>query len=126
MSIDKTPTGLYRARWRTPDGASRSKTFPRKVDAVTCLADVTVNTAKGVYVDTRSGKVTFGVFANRWAESQPHRVNTAASVEQILRVHVFPTWEHRQIATIRPSEVQAWVAGLQLAPSTVKVVYGKV
>ncbi|MEJ7720669.1 MAG: hypothetical protein WKF58_09580 [Ilumatobacteraceae bacterium] len=44
----------------------------------------------------------------------------------ILRSHVLPTFGPRPIATIRTSEVQAWVAGLELAPSTVAVVYGKV
>ena len=31
-SIDRMPNG-WKARWRTPDGASRSKTFPKRVDA---------------------------------------------------------------------------------------------
>jgi hypothetical protein len=31
-SVVKVKAG-YRARWRTPDGASRSKTFRRKIDA---------------------------------------------------------------------------------------------
>ena len=40
--------------------------------------------------------------------------------------HALPTFGGRQIASIRTSEVQAWVSGLELAPSTVTVVYGKV
>lgn len=39
--------------------------------------------------------------------------------------HIAPTFGHRPIGSIRTSEVQAWVAGLDLAPSTVNVVYGK-
>jgi integrase len=40
-------------------------------------------------------------------------------------VHVLPTFENRPIAAVRTSEVQAWVSGLELAPSTVEVAYGK-
>ncbi len=58
--------------------------------------------------------------------AQPHRATTAASVESIMRVHVYPTFGARRLASIRTSEVQAWLSGLELAPSTVAVVYGKV
>jgi len=125
-----TPVGAkgdrrYRARWRTPGGASRSATFTRKLDAERHLATVTVSAAQGAYVDPSAGRATFGAYAASWAAAQPHRATTAASVEQILRVHILPTFERRQIASIRTSEVQAWIAGLELAPSTVAVVYGK-
>ena len=116
----------YRARWRTPDGASRSRTFPRKVDAEAWLTRVESSKLVGGYVDQAAGRRTFGEYATAWAAAQPHRATTTASVEQILRVHVLPTFGARQIATVRTSEVQAWVSGLELAPSTVAVVYGKV
>ena len=32
-SIDKVPSGRWRARYRDPQGGSRSKTFDRKRDA---------------------------------------------------------------------------------------------
>jgi len=115
----------YRARWRTPDGASRSRTFTRKVDAEAWLTTVESSKLVGAYVDQSAGRRTFGEYAIAWAAAQPHRATTTASVEQILRVHVLPTFGARQIATIRTSEVQAWVSGLELAPSTVTVVYGK-
>jgi integrase len=46
---------------------------------------------------------------------------TAAQVE----THVYPTFGDRPLGSIRPSEVQAWVRGLErdLAPSTIGVVY---
>ena len=116
----------YRARYRTPDGASRSKTFARKVDAEQFLATVTVSSAQGAYVDARAGKVRFEEYARQWASIQPHRASTADGIETMLRVHILPTFGHRPLAAIRPSEVQAWVSSLELAPSTAGVVYGKV
>ena len=44
-----------RARWRTPDGASRSQTFALKVDVEQHLASVTVKAAAGDYVDSSPG-----------------------------------------------------------------------
>ncbi len=68
----------YRARYRTPDGASRSKTFARKVDAEQFLATVTVSLSEGSYVDRRDGRITFGEYADAWAAAQPHRETTPA------------------------------------------------
>lgn len=45
-SIDKWKDG-YRARWRSPDGKSRSKVFARKVDAKAFLATVEQHQADG-------------------------------------------------------------------------------
>ena len=39
-SIKKVGTGSWRARWRTPESESRSKTFTRKVDAQRWLTEV--------------------------------------------------------------------------------------
>ena len=115
----------YRARYRTPDGASRSKTFTRKIDAENFLAAVTVSVTEDSYVDRREDRVKFGEYAKAWADAQPHRESTASSVELILRKHVEPTFGARPIGSIRTSEVQAWVSSLDLAPGTVRVVYGK-
>jgi integrase len=122
----KAPKGArYRARWRTPTGASRTKTFDRKVDAEQFLARMTVSAAEGSYIDPSEGRRRFGVYAASWAAAQPHRETTADSVATLLRVHILPTFGDRQLASIRTSEVQAWIAGLELAPSTVETVYGK-
>lgn len=122
----RAPKGArYRARWRTPAGASRTKTFARKLDAERFLASVTLSTAAGSYVDPAGGRALFGDYAASWAASQPHRPSTAESVESILRTHLLPAFGAKRLAAIRTSEVQAWVSGLELAPSTVEVVYGK-
>ncbi len=123
----KAPKGAkYRARWRTPKGSSRTKTFERKLDAERHLAEVTVSTAQGAYVDSAAGRVTFGRYAADWASSQPHRRTTADLVERNLRLHVLPTFGSRPIASIRTSEVQAWVTAVStsLSPATTRTVYG--
>ena len=51
---------------------------------------------------------------------------SAAHVETMLRRHAYPAFGDRPIGTIRPSEIQAWVKGSPLAPSTVHVLHGVV
>jgi hypothetical protein len=77
----------------------------------------------GQYVDPNAGKVTFRTYAEQWRAAQVHRPSSAAHVETMLRRHAYPTLGDRPIGAILPSEVQAWVKGLQLAPSTVGVVH---
>jgi integrase len=82
----------------------------------------------GTYVDPSAGKVTFRTFAEDWRQIQLHRRGTATSVEQQLRLHVYPHIGHRPINAIRPSELEAMVHHLvaSLAHSTVEVVFGRV
>jgi integrase len=43
-----------------------------------------------------------------------------------LRLHVYPILGRLQIGQVRPSHVQSWVKGLDLAPSTARVAYSVV
>ena len=118
----------FRARWRTPEGKYRSQTFRRKVDAERHLTRIENSMLTGGYVDPSAGKVTFREFAEQWRAMQVHRSGTAKSVEQQLRLHVYPHFGDRPIGAIRPGEIQATVQrlGQTLAPSTVEVIYGRV
>lgn len=124
-SIARRPDGRWRARYRDADGREHAKHFPRKVDAQRWLDEVTTSIVTGLYVDPRAGQVTFGAYAAAWQAAQTHRPNTAAAVDSALRVHALPRFGDRPIASIRPTEVQAWVKDLSrtLAPSTVAVTY---
>lgn len=127
-SVAKRPDGRWRARYRDAAGKEHAKHFPRKVDAQRWLDEVTASVVTGQYVDPRAGKVTFNDYALSWAASQPWRPKTQQRVDGNLRVHVLPVLGPRPIADVRPSEVQAFVAGLsrRLAPGTVKLVYATV
>jgi integrase len=122
----KAPKGArYRVRYRSPEGASRTKSFDRKIDAEAFAASVEHSKVVGTFVDATAGRMMFGDFAEAWAAAQPHRGTTAQNVRSILQRHILPTFGTRPIASIRTSEVQAWVPGLGLAPSTLRVTYGK-
>lgn len=123
-SITKVPTG-WRARWRTPDGDSRSRTFARKVDAEHHLTTVEGSKLQGNYVDPQAGKITFRAYSEAWQQVQVHRPSTVAQVETNLRRHVWPVLGERPLASIRPTEIQAWVKATSddLAPATVELVY---
>lgn len=115
----------WRARYRTPEGQARSRTFDRRADADRFLATVEADKARGSWVDPLDGRRTLGDYAAEWQRLQVHRPTTAAQVETHLRRHVLPYFGDRTIAAIRPSEVQAWVKHRSevLAPATVEVVY---
>lgn len=125
-SIKRRDNGKWRARYRDDAGREHARHFDRKVDAQRWLDEVTASVLTGQYVDPRAGKVTFKAYAVAWQARQVHRTNTAAAVDSALRVHGFPRFGDRPIASIRPSEVQQWVTDLSsagLAATTVAVTY---
>jgi integrase len=115
----------WQARWRDDAGRQHKQNFDRRADAERFLAEVKTDLARGTHVDPRGGRVAFKVYAEQWRLAQVHRATTAAQVETHLRRHVYPTLGDRPLGAIRPSEVQAWVRGLEqrLAPSTIGIVY---
>lgn len=112
----------WQARYRAPDGAERTKTFRRKVDAQRWLDEVTTDLVTGRYVDPKAGKVTFGRFAERWLKAQTFDPSTREAVRNRLDNHILPTFKKAELRAIRPSMVQAWLRGRQqeLAPRTVR------
>ncbi len=112
----------YVVRWR--DGTTqRKKSFARKIDADRFRTHVEHSQNVGTYVDPAAGKVTFRAFAEAWRTAQPHRPTTAHGTRVRLEKHVYPVIGDRPIASIRPSEIQALVSGLDLAPSSVRPVF---
>jgi integrase len=130
-SITKESNGKWRARYRNPEGRSRSRNFDRKVDAEHFLTSVDNSKLTGAYVDPAAGRITFKNYAERWRSSQVHRKGTESQVETNLRLHVYPRIGHRGIGAIRHGEIQNLIKsmidgsdnGRPLAPSTVKTIH---
>jgi integrase len=124
-SIDRVATG-WRARWRTPDGQSRSKTFIRKADAERHLTATEHSKLSGAYVDPQAGRVTLRDYSETWRMAQLWRPLTEVRVETTLRNHIYPAFGDRPLVSLRPTEVQAWVRTLseKMSPGYVKVTFG--
>ena len=128
-SVQRHPSGRWRARWRSADGSSRSRVFDRLSDAKAFLTDVDHELSRGTYTDRRAGqRVTFADYATDWLKLRSCRPQSAALAAQQLRDHAFPQLGARPIGAVRHSEIVALVAALSrtLAPTTTAVVFGRV
>jgi integrase len=101
----------YRVRYRDPERRSREKKgFTRKKDAEDYLANLTVATNRGEYVDPTTAKTTIGELGAEWVANQSHlKPSSLRPIESAWRVHVEPAWGGKRIGEIRHSEVQTWV-----------------
>ena len=113
----------WEVHYRTPDGKSRRRQFPRKVDAQRFAATTEADKVRGAYVDPSAGKVTFGAFAEQWAEALTVDAKTREGIASHLRAHLLPAFGDLELRAIRPSSVQQWMAGASrdLAPSYVRL-----
>ncbi len=112
------------ARYVDDQAREHSKAFGRKTDAQKWLDEVTAAVVTGQYVDPKAGQVTCRDYAERWRTIQVQRPSSRAHVETMLRRHAYPALGDRRLSSVMPSEIQAWVKGLELAPATVGVLHG--
>ena len=114
----------WRAGYVDERGREHAKVFARKVDAQKWLDEFTAAVVTGQYVDPKAGLITFRDYAERWRAMHIQRPSSRAHVETMLRRHAYPALADRCRSSIMPSDIQAWVKGLALAPATVGVAHG--
>jgi integrase len=105
----------WRARYRGPDNYERSQTFDRRSDAERWLADVQVAKARGTWVDPMLGRITLATWSVRWIEARTPilKPKTGHGYRSMLRSRILPTFGRWRLASIGPSDVQAWINGMQ-------------
>lgn len=115
------PVTRYMVRYRTPQHTQTKKRgFTTKRDAEAFANTVEVEKMTGKYVAPALGQITVGELGKAWLDRQVHhKPSWAARLESVWRVHVEPAWGARRIGNIRPSQVQTWVAQLELSASSV-------
>lgn len=118
----------WRARYEDPDGNERSQMFARKQDAERLLTAISADILRGTYVDPDAGKITFAEFAQRWLDAQTFGESSREATELRLRLHAISHFGRREVRSIKPSHIQAWVRGLQhdLAPTYVRTIFTNV
>jgi integrase len=118
----------YKARWVDLDGREHSKSFPdkRKGEAERFLTAVEHSLNIGTYVSPDAGRVTLRKRAQGWLESRTGDPTTVNTIRQRVTKHILPALGDKRLDQLArsPSMVQAWLAGLNLAPSTARHLLG--
>lgn len=120
----KTKKGIrYKTPYTDDNGKTRWKGgFKRVQDAKDWRAQTITSVTDGSFTDPQLGKRRVGDLANVWLEGKRGvlKPKTYATYESSWRTHCAPKWAHRQIGTLRTSEIQAWVSGIVAAGSSGK------
>jgi integrase len=115
----KTGKPRYRVRWRDDRGKTQGKVCATKAAASAHGVKMEAAKLDGSYLDASKGKVTFKSFADDWLAAQTFDEATRELVASRFEHHAYPAFGAKSLASIRPSTIQAWLKGLDLAPSTV-------
>ncbi|WP_255209221.1 N-terminal phage integrase SAM-like domain-containing protein [Microbacterium oleivorans] len=106
----------YRVRYRKPDHTETERRgFTTMREAKLYLSMVTMSKSKGEYIDPASSRVPVQMFADSWLRSKQPPMSKPSyyiTLQQAWKNHVAPVCAHREISSIRRSEVQDWVSDL--------------
>lgn len=99
------------ARWLDADGLARTQAFRRHAEAERFLARVEAGRATGTYMDPTLGRTPLAEVIETWyASATPSlKPKTRASYRGLIDVRIIPYVGRREVASIRPSDVQKWV-----------------
>lgn len=128
-SIERRPgrPNPWRVRYRAPDGKSRSRQFPRKIDAERFLAGVAADLARGSWVDPQRSRTTVREWCEVWRRSKVDlRPSTLARLDSTLQRHVLPAFGGWALDALTNGEIRAWVARMNaagLSPTSVRKPY---
>jgi hypothetical protein len=123
--IEKRGPNRWRARYRTPSGVERSKTFERRIDAQRWLANVETAKTRGDWVDPAIGRRTFESWVREW---QPTVVDLRPSTLDrdfgVVRGHLLPRFGPLPMSGITRAMIMSFIAELlasgRQSPSTVR------
>ena len=112
-------------RYRTPQGAERSRSFARKTDAENFAVMIESSKLSGEFIDPRRSKIRLDEWAETWfgIVSPTLKPKTAASYRSLMRSRVLPTFGAWPLSRLQPSDVQRWIARMEtdgLSPSRIR------
>lgn len=110
---------VYVVRYRDDTGKQRSKTLPRRADAIAFSAKVEVQVREGDFIDPNKGKTRFGDFHQRWVEARSVSMTRTVTEASQARLYIAPRWAEVPLSRIRPLDVDAWVNSMTVGPHTV-------
>lgn len=119
VSIRVLPSGSFQVRYRLRTGEQVSDgTYKTRDEAELRKKELEVDLERGLHWDDRKSKFKFEVFMERYMAFRETQVeaSTFRNDRSILKVHVLPTFGHRQMRQIDEEFVDLWWASM---PETV-------
>ena len=114
-SIERTPAGTWRARYRDDAGKTRSRTFRRKADAHRFMAAVETDVRRGLWIDPQGGKMAFAEWAETYlAAAHDLSPSTRSSYRRDLDKYVLPRFGAMALDRITRADIKRWI-GQELA-----------
>lgn len=111
----------WRARWRDPNGRTRSKNFDRKIDAQRFLERVGNSMQTGAYVEPALQRTKFDAWASEWFQSVDVAPTTRRGYDQALD-RIWPTFSGMKTGSIDRPTVRRFVTELRRAGYAQKTV----
>jgi integrase len=100
------------AVWHDPSGREQSKAFRIQDAAMQHARKMEEDVARGEYIDPIAGKALFGPLAAKWIRLRDVGDGSRDRYERTNRLHVEPTFGHRQVKSPQPSDVLEWLRNL--------------
>jgi integrase len=124
--LRRLPSKRWQASYVGPDLARHNSptTFATKGDAEAWLGAERNLVASGRWespvsrMQTRTAS-SFSSYARRWLQDRPLKPRTKDGYEHLLERYLLPVFGDRQLASITPSQVRVWWAGLNQSTPTV-------
>jgi hypothetical protein len=108
-TVDRLPSGRYRARYVGPDGRRRSKVFgTAKADAWAWLATAQADLVRKAWRAPEAGQRTVGAFAADYLARDDLRESTRSLYAGLWRLHLAPHWEDVPVGDVTPAKVRTW------------------
>jgi integrase len=126
-SVRRLASGRYQAR--LPDGSPAPDTFSTKAEASRWLSLAEADVVRGTFVHpSLSANVTVAEWLEEWRASHSlhKRPTTLVRDESAIRRHLVPRLGDVQLANLRQTDIQAFVALLrrEVGPGTTRSIYG--
>ncbi|MEU3229632.1 tyrosine-type recombinase/integrase [Nocardiopsis alba] len=109
-NIRPLSSGRFQARYRSPDGRMRPAptTFATKKAAQRWLTLKEAEIAQGDWFAPEVGALPFGEYAAEWIEHRDLTRKTRRTYEDLLRLHLEPTFGNVLLSEIKESDIRRW------------------
>ena len=97
------------ACWTNPDGQEDTRAFHKKTDAKAHGEKMEADVERGEYIDPDAGKEKFGPLAKKHLRLRGVGGKSRETYGSVYRNQVEPTFAHRPVRAIKPSEVLEWL-----------------